>query len=381
MNETKRSLLGLIINPISGMGGSVGLKGTDGGNILQKAIDLGAIPNAMNRARELLTELNSIKTKLKFITCPGMMGASVLKEMDFIYEIINDPIFHDIKELKDTSADHTIKAAEHMKKLEDLKIILFLGGDGTARDVFRAIGADIPCLGIPTGVKIYSSVFSVNPRDAASIIMQFLWDEIPLKESEVLDIDEEEYREGKLVSKLYGHLLIPYNPNFSQQAKMGTPNSDLTNQERIAKRICEILDDEVYYLLGPGTTTRAITDLLHQEKTILGIDLLLNRKIIARDLNEEQILSFINGKKVKIITSLIGRQGFLFGRGNLQFSPRILKKVTPKNIIIIATKFKLLRIDRQLLRIDTRDPELDLKMKGLYQVIVDYDEIKICKVQ
>jgi predicted polyphosphate/ATP-dependent NAD kinase len=133
--------------------------------------------------------------------------------------------------------------------------------------------------------------------------------------------------------------------------------------------------------LGPGTTTKAITDLLNQKKTVLGIDLLLNNRIIAQDLNEKRILELIDGKTVKIVTSLIGRQGFLFGRGNLQFTPRVLKIIGPKNVIIIATKFKLMNIPNQILRIDTRDPDLDEELKGFYRVIVDYDELKICKVE
>jgi predicted polyphosphate/ATP-dependent NAD kinase len=162
---------------------------------------------------------------------------------------------------------------------------------------------------------------------------------------------------------------------------MGTPDSDLNNQERIAKRIVEDLESDTLYLLGPGTTTKAITDLLNQKKTVLGIDLLLNNRIIAQDLNEKRILELIDGKTVKIVTSLIGRQGFLFGRGNLQFTPRVLKIIGPKNVIIIATKFKLMNIPNQILRIDTRDPDLDEELKGFYRVIVDYDELKICKVE
>jgi len=260
-------------------------------------------------------------------------------------------------------------------------LILFVGGDGTARDIVSVVNKNKPCLGIPSGVKIYSSVFSINPKSASSIIMQFLWEEAALKESEVLDIDEEEYRNGNLVSKLYGYLLTPFNPDFSQLSKMGTPNSDLNNQERIAKRIIEELEDDVYYLIGPGTTTKAITNALKQDKTVLGIDLLLNKQIVAYDLNEQQILSYIEGNKTKIIVSLIGRQGFLFGRGNLQFTPRILKKVGAINIIIISTKFKLQNIPNQILRLDTRDPKMDEKMKGLYKIIVDYDEIRICRVE
>lgn len=381
MDTTNKFTIGFIINPISGMGGSVGLKGTDGEEVLQRAIELGAEPNAINRAREFLKELLSLKPKLNFITCPGNMGASILEEFNYFYDTISHPLFNDMKEDFKSTAEHTIVAAETMKKRNDLKLLIFFGGDGTARDIVKAIGKDLPCLGIPTGVKIYSSVFSLNPRIAASIVMQFLWDEIPLKESEVLDIDEEEYRKGNLVSKLYGYLLTPFNPDFSQRSKMGTPDSDLNNQERIAKRIVEDLERDTSYLLGPGTTIKAIADMLNQQKTVLGIDLLLNDRIIAQDLNERRILELIDGKKVKIITSLIGRQGFLFGRGNLQFSPQVLKKIGAENVIIAATKFKLLNIPNQILRIDTRDPELDDELKGFYRVIVDYDEIKICKVE
>lgn len=381
MRNSDKFILGLIINPISGMGGSVGLKGTDGKDILDKAFELGARPNALNRAKELLQGLISIQSKIKFISSPGIMGASVLKEMGFEFDLINNPIFKECVELGDTKAEHTKIAAELMKNEENLKLILFIGGDGTARDIMDVIGKEKPCLGIPGGVKIYSSVFSLNPKNASSLVIQYLWDEIPLKESEVLDIDEEEYRNGRLVSRLYGYLLTPFNPDYSQLSKMGTPDSDLSNQERIAKRVVEQLEENVYYLIGPGTTTKAITDILNQAKSVLGVDLLFNKEILAQDLNENQILNYIEGKEARIITSLIGRQGFLFGRGNLQFSPQILIKIGVKNIIIISTKFKLQNIPNQILRIDTRDSELDREMRGFYKIITDYDEIKICKVE
>lgn len=381
MSEFNKFTLGLIINPISGMGGSVGLKGTDGKNILMKAIELGAKPNAQNRTKELLKELTSVKSKLKFITCPGDMGAKILKEMEYEYETIQSSLFDNINTMYDTTVDHTKTAARIMRDIEDVQLILFVGGDGTARDIASVINIHKPCLGIPSGVKIYSSVFSINPKSASSIIMQFLWEETALRESEVLDIDEEQYRKGNLVSKLYGYLLTPFNPDFSQLSKEGTPDSDLNNQERIAKRIIEDMEEGVFYLIGPGTTTKAIMNALNQEKTVLGVDLLFNKQIIACDLNEQQILNYIEGKITKIVVSLIGRQGFLFGRGNLQFTPRILKKIGPKNILIISTRFKLQNIPNQILRIDTRDPELDEEMKGLYKIFVDYDEIKICKVE
>jgi len=281
----------------------------------------------------------------------------------------------------DSTPKHTEIASEIMKNNNDLNLLLFVGGDGTARNIVNTLGVHKPCLGIPAGVKIFSGVFSLNPRKASLIIIQFLYGEIPVKKMEVLDIDENEYRKGNLVSKLYGYLITPYAPDLSQTYKSGTPASDLNNQERIAKRIVEILENEVYYLLGPGTTIKNITDHLNQEKTLLGIDLLLNKKVIARDLNEQRIIDLIDKKEAKIIISLTGHQGFLFGRGNLQFSSNVLKIISPKDIIIVSTKFKLQNILNQILRIDTRDVELDNKLKGLYKIIVDYDEIRICKVE
>ena len=381
MKNPNKFTLGLIVNPIAGMGGSVGLKGTDGKDILIEAIKLGAKPAALNRTKEFLSELESIKSKLRFITCPRFMGEYTLKEMNFDYEVIEHPNFNQNENIYDTKAEHTKIAAEIMKNIDDLKLILFTGGDGTARDILNAVNKDKPCLGIPAGVKIYSSAFSLNPKLASSIIIQFLWDEIPLRESEVLDIDENEYRNDRIVSKPYGFLLTPYHPDFIQFSKMGSPDSDLNNQERIAKRIVEILEKDVYYLIGPGTTIKAITDVLNQNKTILGVDLLLNKKIIAKDLNEKQILDYIEGKKTKIIVTLIGKQGFLFGRGNLQISPVILEKIGLENIIIVATRYKLQNISHQVLKLDTRSSKLDEKMRGLYKVFVDYDDIKICKVE
>ncbi|MFX0138218.1 MAG: ATP-NAD kinase family protein [Candidatus Hodarchaeota archaeon] len=381
MKTLNKFTLGLIINPISGMGGTVGLKGTDGRETLLKAIELGAQPNATNRARELLKELESIRSRLRFLTCPGIMGENVLKEMNFEYTCINHQIFSRMENLLDTTPKHTEIASEIMKNNSDLNLLLFVGGDGTARNIVNTLGVHKPCLGIPAGVKIFSSVFSLNPRKASLIIIQFLYSEIPVKKMEVLDIDENEYRKGNLVSKFYGYLMTPYDPDLSQTYKIGTPASDLNNQERIAKRVIEILKHGIYYLLGPGTTVKTITEYLNQEKTLLGIDVLLNNRVIAQDLNERQIIDLIKKKKAKIIISLIGHQGFLFGRGNLQFSSKVLKMINPKDIIIISTKFKLLNIPKQILRIDTRDIELDKKLKGLYKVIVDYDEMRICKVE
>ncbi|TFF63788.1 MAG: ATP-NAD kinase [Promethearchaeota archaeon] len=379
---TTKFILGLIINPIAGMGGSVGLKGTDGKEILQKAIQLGSEPTAADRARKFLNQLRSINEKIKFLTSPKFMGEYILEDYEFEFEIIRDPIFENYENIYETSAEHTKKVANILLNRDKVDLIVFVGGDGTARDIQDIIDLKIPCLGIPAGVKIYSSVFALTPQKTASLVIQFLWDEIPLKEREVVDINEEKYREGSLESKSYGYLLTPFFPEYSQFSKLSSPDSDLNNQDRIAERIIKNLKEDIIYLLGPGTTVKAITDKLNLNKSILGVDVLLNRKIIALDVNEQEILDIIKkNDKFKIIVSPIGRQGFIFGRGNLQISSEILKKISLKDIIIIATKYKLHNIPQQTLRIDTRDSKTDKRLRGLYKVITDYDEIKICEVE
>ncbi|MHA1805932.1 MAG: ATP-NAD kinase family protein [Promethearchaeota archaeon] len=382
MDEQNIFELGLIINPIAGMGGPGALKGTDSREILEKAISMGAKPTALERAKELLQNLTSVKSKIKFLTCPSYMGENSLREMEFNHSLIHDPLFDGVSSPYDTTNEHTKVAAKKLIQNPNLRLLIFIGGDGTARDILNAIDKQIPCLGIPAGVKVFSSVFSMNPRVGARLILQYLWDETPLRESEVLDVDEEAYRKGTLDVKIYGYMLVPHVPEYSQASKMGTPSSDLDNQERIAKMIIESMEDDTYYLLGPGTTIKVITDELKQEKTLLGVDLMHNRKIVAKDLNEQQILEYLKkGKKVKIILSPIGKQGFILGRGNLQFSPTVLKKIGPKNLIIVSTKYKLSTIKNGVLKIDTRDSQLDEEFKGFYRVIVDQDEIKICEVK
>ncbi|GAG99102.1 unnamed protein product, partial [marine sediment metagenome] len=133
------------------------------------------------------------------------------------------------------------------------------------------------------------------------------------------------------------------------------------------------------YILGSGTTTRTITDLLDEKKTLLGIDLLVNKKIIAKDVNENQILEAITGKKSRIIVTPIGGQGFIFGRGNQQISPTVIQEVGLKNLTVIATKHKLRSLKN--LRVDTGNSTLDDKLRGYMSVIVDYREKHMMNVK
>lgn len=377
--------LGLIINPIAGMGGKVGLKGSDGSEILEKAKQLGAKPQSLDRTRIFLKELERYNTKLRFITITGIMGGNVLNSFQFETESLDLPSLNHDTKLFQTTPQHTREGARLLLNRK-IDLILFVGGDGTARDIYESVGLKIPCLGIPGGVKIHSSVFATTPNAAAEIVKKFIQGETALRESEVMDINEEAFRENRVESKLYGYLNTPYLPRYVQPSKMASPHTEeeRSNQERIAQYIINQMeqeDEQWYYLLGPGTTTRAIANLMNQPKSLLGVDFYHQQQKIAMDLNEQEILDQIDGKKVKLIVTPIGAQGFIFGRGNLQLSAKVLYKIGLKNIIIIATKFKMSTLPDKKMRIDSRNQEFDKKFAGLHRVIVDFGELVICKVE
>jgi predicted polyphosphate/ATP-dependent NAD kinase len=220
---------------------------------------------------------------------------------------------------------------------------------------------------------MHSSVFAVNPTAAAEIALGFLWEELSLREAEVMDVDENAFREGRVSSKLYGYLLTPYEPYLIQGAKIASPmtESELRNQAAIAIYIIENMKPDVLYIAGPGTTTRTIGDLLDIKKTLLGVDVFCNKKIVASDVNEKQILEATQGKTTQIIVTPIGGQGFIFGRGNQQISPEVIRRVGLDNIIVVAAESKLRSLKN--LRVDTGDPSLDdaFRARGI-KVVADY---------
>jgi predicted polyphosphate/ATP-dependent NAD kinase len=364
-NEKELKTLGFIVNPVAGMGGAVGLKGTDGKDILRKAIKLGATPVAPKRANSFLFELGKLVQNVKLIVGGGDMGEKEALKSGFEYSICS-------KSKKSTDAKDTIEIATKMLDL-DLKLLVFCGGDGTARDIEKAVNLSVPVIGVPTGVKMHSAIFALNPQAAARVTAKFLKSELPVKETEVMDVDEKAFREGHLSAHLYGYMLAPYEPLLLQGNKIASPitENELRNQAAISVYIIENMEPDVIYILGPGTTTRAIADLLDEKKTLLGVDLFCDKKIIAKDVTEKKILNKIKGKHAKILVTPIGGQGFVFGRGNQQISSDVIKKVGLNNIIILATKSKLSGLKQ--LRIDTGDKELDdLFRENKLKVITDY---------
>jgi len=373
VNDISAKTVGFIVNPVAGMGGAVGLKGTDGKEVLERAIILGAKPIAPARAESFLSELGPVKQRIRFIVGAGKMGEDEALKCDFAFAVLG-------KKKKKTTAKDTMDVARRIIDAGP-NLLIFCGGDGTARDVLDVVNTNVPVLGVPTGVKMHSAVFAVGPRAAARITMEFLWEELPLKEAEVMDVDEEAFREGRLSARLYGYMLTPYEPSLIQGVKMASPmtESELRNQAALAIYVIEQMKPDVIYIVGPGTTTRTIADLLNEKKTLLGVDLLCNKKLIAKDANEEQTLEKIEGRTAQIIVTPIGGQGFIFGRGNLQISPQVIRQVGRDNIVVIATKHKLRNL--KSLRVDTGDSELDNQLRGHLKVVTDYGEERLMRVE
>jgi predicted polyphosphate/ATP-dependent NAD kinase len=361
-------ILGLIINPIAGIGGRVGLKGSDGVATQREALSRGAMPQAHLRAQRALEELLPLKEELELVTPPGAMGESLREELGFAGWMIGQ--MHEGA----TSAEDTIRVAEAMSRLP-VDLLLFAGGDGTARDIYRAVGAKLPVLGIPAGVKIHSAVFAINPRTAGEVAAAILRGErIHLREAEVIDLDEEAYRNGEVMTRLYGYLRIPFRPHLVQSRKVPSIGSEGRRLEAIATQISAMMEPGWLYILGPGTTTRAITDRLGFPKTLVGVDACTCEEMVAVDLSEAKLLELLEGQPAKIIVTPIGGQGFLFGRGNQQISAQVICKVGRENIWVVSLAEKLNSLRGEPLLVDTGDAEVDAMLGGYLPVIVGYGE-------
>lgn len=362
--------VGFIVNPIAGMGGSVGLKGTDGEAYL-KAIERGARPIAPRRALEFLESV--LSNNFYIVAAAGKMGEDLVRSSKHKGRLIR--VIGTRKEL--TTRSDTIEAAREMMGQAD--IIVFVGGDGTARDIYEAVGSRIPVIGVPSGVKMYSGVFAVNPFAAAKLLDRYIQGETILKEKEVLDIDEEAYRQDRLSIKLYGYLLVPVDQSLVQSTKTIYIGVDEEiSKDSIAEYITETLDPNIPYILGPGSTVKTICKKLGIECTLLGVDVLYRGKVVVKDAWEKDLLQVLNNHdQVKIIISPIGGQGFLFGRGNQQISSRVLSKVRKEDIIVVSTEHKLR--DIKCLMIDLDDPVLVSKFSGYYKVLVDYNKFVVVK--
>ncbi|HML38838.1 MAG TPA: ATP-NAD kinase family protein [Bacillota bacterium] len=395
--------IGLIINPIAGMGGRVGLKGTDGADILNKAIRLGALKEAPNTALGALRKLEPLREELRVLTASGDMGENQCRALGFRHEVVYqakalcgsaDTGGQELESGALTDSGDTEKAAGIMAEL-GTELILFAGGDGTARDIYRAVGTTPAVLGIPAGVKIYSPVYGNSPRAAGELACRYLCGEnLPLKEEEVVDVDEDAVRGNRVITKLYGYLKVPFQREYLQNKKAPTPLSEAESRMAIALDVVDHMEKGKYYLIGPGTTAGAVMEALGLPNTLLGVDIIRDKALVKADCGEKDILDILgdeigqredkasyreggvdagNGEGTgKLVIAPTGGQGYLLGRGNQQISPEVLRRIGKENIIILSVNSKIIDLQGSPLLVDVGDEAMNRKLEGYYRVKVGY---------
>ena len=390
--------LGLIINPIAGVGGSVALKGSD--DMVKHALALGAELKANARAQTALTVLLPYQDEIVIYTVNSQMGEHAAKKLGFnvelVYQTRND----------NTQASDTEQAISALLA-EQVDIILFAGGDGTARNVAKIVALNaeqnsqqysqqsswqkklpqVPVLGIPAGCKIHSGVYAITPTAAGRVVELMVTKQlVTLTEGDVMDIDESLFRQGVVKAKRFGEMQIPSELRYVQAVKSGGKESDELVLHDISEDVIEYMsdNDENLFVIGSGSTTAFLMNELGLDNTLLGVDLVQNEALVASDVTEKELwhnLSLAKQTKqhVNLVITLIGGQGHIFGRGNQQLSPRIIRFIIDQvggkdNITIIATKTKLTALNNKPLISDTGDNELDQLLSGFMPISTGYKD-------
>lgn len=360
--------LGLIINPIAGMGGTVGLKGSDALTSIQHAESLGAIAQANQRAKVALEQFLSLAPDVEIVTANGQMGENLCQSLGFTYQVVYQ------SNSDETSFNDTIGAATQMSEME-LDLILFAGGDGTARNICDAVPDNTTVLGIPAGCKIHSGVYAITPKAAGRIVHMLISGElVSVQEADVMDIDEAQFRQGVVRAKRFGELQIPAELRYVQAVKMGGKESDELVLQDIAASVIDAMESDETYIMGSGSTVAFIMEELGIPNTLLGVDVIRDHQLVAADVTTNQLLPLLQNKPVKLVITLIGGQGHIFGRGNQQLSPEVIRSVGKENIIVVATKTKLQALAGRPLIADTGDLELDKMLAGHIKVTTGYKD-------
>ncbi|WP_160153175.1 ATP-NAD kinase family protein [Microbulbifer sp. ALW1] len=375
----KLKKLGLIINPWAGVGGPAGLKGSDGTDTVDRALAAGIQPQSHKRAAIALSQIVPFAAELEIVTFAGDMGEDLARELGFLCTLVGGAAGERSTPEDSESAALAIRAS-------GADLIVFVGGDGTARNMVNALGDGFPVLGIPAGVKMHSACFAISPKAGGEVLRRLMAGElVDLHQREVRDIDEKSFREGRVSTRYYGELLVPEEGHFLQAVKnAGREVEELAVADIAAGIVEEIadLDPDTLYVFGPGSTTLAVLAELGAEGTLLGVDLWRDGTLLAADVNALQVLAAIeehhraSQAPVKIILTAIGGQGHLIGRGNQQLSPSVLKAVERENLMVVATKTKITELGGRPLLIDSGEPELDEAWSGFIRVVTGYrDEI------
>jgi len=364
--------LGLLVNPYAGLGGPAGLKGSDGASIRREALARGAAPRAVERARRALAVLAEAQADVQILSCPGQMGVDALEGLTLDARELSS-------EVPATGTGEDTRRAAAMLAKAGVDLLVFAGGDGTARDVLDAVADRVPVLGIPSGVKMHSAVYAVSPEAAGELLLILSRAGlVDVQLREVRDIDEEAFRQGVVKTRFYGELLAPEEGRFLQRTKVaGRESSELVAAE-IADDVVSSMQPGRLYLIGPGSTTAAIMEQLRLPNTLLGVDAVIDGTLLAADASEADLLGLLEAHagSASIIVTAIGGQGHIFGRGNQQLSPAVIQRVGEENVIVVAGKGKLADLDGRPLLVDTNDSALDQRLCGYRRVITGYrDEV------
>jgi predicted polyphosphate/ATP-dependent NAD kinase len=379
--------LGLVINPLAGIGGSVALKGSDGSAIVDQALARGAEPMAGERSRTALQKLaQHAVSEVK--TASSDMGENLLRQLAIPCSVV----YH-VDNRQRTTAQDTQKAVQALVTA-GIDLLVFAGGDGTARDVLDGLNAaqaaNLPVLGIPAGCKIHSAVYAVTPSQAGELLA-LIADGLPmsLHPAEVMDLDEVAFRAGQVKASCYGYLQVPVDDTRMQVIKQGGIDHEAMALQDIASDVVENMETGVIYFIGSGSTTAAIMDELGLDNTLLGVDAVLDHQLLASDIDASTMLQLVAQHPAKIVVTSIGGQGHIFGRGNQQFSPALIRKVLAQsvaghagrdNILIVASNEKLRSLEGRPLLIDSGDPALDIELAGMVQVISGYQQRTLYKL-
>lgn len=356
-------LMGLIVNPIAGMGGSVGLKGTDGAAILQAALLRGARPLAGSKAAKALRRAVMACPALRVLTVRGGMGEDAVRSAGLAPALLPFP-----GDAASSSADTRAAAAAMLD--HGIELLLFVGGDGTARDILTAVGDRVPLLGVPAGVKMHSAVFGTSPGNAGLLAALHLGGDpgVSLRDAEIMDLDEAAMRQDRVSARLFGYAKSPHARRLAQNAKAGAGPGEDATLDAIARQIAAGMQPDRLYILGPGTTTRRVSHALGLPSTLLGVDAVLNGALVGQDLDEQTLLRLMARRASHLIVGVLGGQGSVFGRGNQQISAEVIRQVGRDRITVIASTEKLIALGNAPLRVDTGDDEVDALLTGHIRV-------------
>ena len=356
------------MNPCAGIGGPAGLKGSDGPAVQARARAQGIESQVCRRVVMALQPLQAALGEIHWVTCSGAMGESALKDLgvedgEVVY------VAPSVTQGLDTQqATRALQAAK-------LDLLLFAGGDGTARDVLDAAAADQTILGIPCGVKMHSGVFANHPLAVAEIIQDMMAGRLlSAVLGEVRDIDEVAFRTGRVLAKFYGELQIPAALSYIQSTKVGGRESEGLAQQEIAADFVESMQPQVTYFMGSGQTVAAIMAALGLPNTLLGVDVICHSAVLQEDVTSLDLLRWTTQGPCRIVVTVIGGQGHVFGRGNQQFSPEVIRAVGLPAIDVVATKTKLEGLQRPYVIVDTGDQDLDQTLSGVHRIRTGYND-------